>query len=178
MYVFIGCAVHAGVVKTLHIWHSKSEQVYIILLSITDTFEIKLKTIFTIAVVIFHDNFFFCFWYLDCWRIMSLLKLSFQKQITASLKGLFLCHLKNSFADYLCVFLIKINIVLTVLQLIKWLSNPWFALCSEPSDLILTSCMTVCPWKLPTVGMFVNNYLINTTTGQCSFLPKPHHSNK
>lgn len=61
MYVFIGCAVHAGVVKTLHIWHSKSEQVYIILLSITDTFEIKLKTIFTIAVVIFHDNFLFLF---------------------------------------------------------------------------------------------------------------------
>lgn len=161
MYVFIGCALHSGVVKTLQIWNSKSqnEQVCIIYyLSITDTFQITLEIIFTIVVVIFHDNFFCCFWYPDCWRIMSLLKLSFQKQITASLKGLLLCHLKNSFADYLCVFLIKINIVLTVLQLIKWLSNPWLALCSEPSDLILTSCMTVCPWKPPTVGVFVKKY--------------------
>lgn len=176
MYVFIGCAVHAGGAKTLQIWHSKfqNEQDYIILLSITDTFQITLETIFTIAVVIFHDNFFFCFWYPDCWRIMSLLKLSFQKQITASWKGLLLCHLKNSFADYLCVFLIKINIVLTALQLIKWLSNPWLALCSEPSDLsshlawlcaLESSLQLVCLLK-------------NTTTGQCSFHPKPYHSIK
>lgn len=137
-----------------------------ILLRITDTFQTHLETIFTKAVVVFYDYFF---WYRDCWRIMND-EWSFQTQFIASLKGLLLCHLKNSFADYLCIFLLKINIVLTVLQLIKWLrSNPWLALCSEPSDLIF---MTVCPWKhLQLVCLFKN-----TITGQCSFHPKAYHS--
>lgn len=72
----------------------------------------------------------------------------FTNQFIALFEALLLCHLYNSLADYLCAIIFLMNIVLTVMQLIKWLgSNPWSALCSEPARLIL-------PWKPPAVGTF------------------------